>query len=379
MSNIAGPGRRLGDLLGSRLFRPILAGATLRERLIACLGALLGIALTGLVSGWIVGEGPHIPLIVAPMGATAVLLFAVPASPLAQPWPIIGGNTISALIGVTAAYFIPNPVLAIGVGVSLAIAAMSFTRCLHPPGGAAALTALIGGPAIASSGFLFPFVPVCLNSLILVGLGIAFHRLSGRHYPHVPQAAPVNVHGTADLPAPLRVGFNARDVDAALQSLNETLDIDRTDLDRLLREVESQAMSRAHGELDCGTVMSRDVVTIGVNDSVAKARDLLLKHNIRTLPVIDGAGRLAGTLGLRELALRGDGAIAQVMSTARTAMAGEPVLSLVETLSDGYTHAVVVTAEDRSVLGIVTQTDLLAVLMRMVSAKALEPAGPQTS
>jgi CBS domain-containing membrane protein len=95
--------------------------------------------------------------------------------------------------------------------------------------------------------------------------------------------------------------------------------------------------------------------------------------------VIDGAGRLAGTLGLRELALRGDGAIAQVMSTARTAMADEPVLSLVETLSDGYTHAVVVTAEDRSVLGIVTQTDLLAVLMRMVSAKALEPAGPQTS
>ena len=153
------------------------------------------------------------------MGATAVLLFAVPASPLAQPWPIIGGNTISALIGVTAAHFIPDPVLAIGVGVSLAIAAMSFTRCLHPPGGAAALTALIGGPAIASSGFLFPFVPVCLNSIILVSLGIAFHRISGRKYPHVPAAPPANSHGTADLPAPIRVGFNARDVDAALLNL----------------------------------------------------------------------------------------------------------------------------------------------------------------
>ncbi|KQQ26036.1 hypothetical protein ASF58_14080 [Methylobacterium sp. Leaf125] len=372
MSDTAGPDRHADTLLGSRLFRPILAGATLRERLIGCLGALIGIALTGLMTGWMVGQGPHIPLIVAPMGATAVLLFAVPASPLAQPWPIIGGNTISALIGVTAAHFIPNPVLAIGVGVSLAIAAMSFTRSLHPPGGAAALTALIGGPAIASSGFLFPFVPVCLNSIILVSLGIAFHRISGRKYPHVPAAPPANVHGTADLPAPIRVGFHARDVDAALLNLNETLDIDRTDLDRLLREVESQALVRAHGALDCQAVMSRDVVTIGLHEPLARARDLLLRHNIRTLPVVDEAGRLAGTLGLRELALRGEGSIAQVMSEARTAKASEPVVSLVEPLTNGHTHAVLVTGEDRRILGIITQTDLLAVLTRLASTKAFD-------
>lgn len=114
-----------GILAGLRPFRPTLAGATPRDRLIACVGALIGIALTGLISGWVSGKGPAIPLIVAPIGATAVLVFAVPASPLAQPWPIIGGNTISALVGVAAARFIADPVLAIGVGVSLAIAAMS--------------------------------------------------------------------------------------------------------------------------------------------------------------------------------------------------------------------------------------------------------------
>ncbi|MGU3359045.1 HPP family protein [Methylobacterium sp. M6A4_1b] len=379
MSNTAGPDRRADTWSGFRLFRPILAGATLRERLIGCLGALIGIALTGLVSGWMVGQGPHIPLIVAPMGATAVLLFAVPASPLAQPWPIIGGNTISALIGVTAAHFIPNPILAIGVGVSLAIAVMSFTRCLHPPGGAAALTALIGGPAIASSGFLFPFVPVCLNSIILVSLGIAFHRISGRKYPHVPAPPPANVHGTTDLPAPIRVGFNARDVDAALLSLRETLDIDRSDLDRLLREVESQALVRAHGSLDCNAVMSRDVITIGLNEPLARARDLLLRHNIRTLPVVDPAGRLAGTLGLRELALRGEGDIAQVMSEARTARAAEPVVSLVEPLTNGRTHAVVVTGEDDGIVGIITQTDLLAVLTRLVSTKTFDLSAAEAS
>lgn len=378
MSNTVGPERRVGNRFGFRLFRPILAGATLRERLIACLGALIGIALTGLVSGWIVGDGPHIPLIVAPMGATAVLLFAVPASPLAQPWPIIGGNTISALVGMTAAHFIADPVLAIGVGVSMAIAVMSFTRCLHPPGGAAALTALIGGPAVTTSGFLFPFVPVCLNSIILVGLGIAFHRISGRKYPHVPPSAPANVHGTTDVPAPARVGFNVRDVDAALLTFNETLDIDRSDLDRLLQEVESQALMRAHGDLTCGAVMSRDVVAIKLNETVARARDLLLKHNIRTLPVVDESGHLVGTLGLRELTLRSDGGIAQVMSEARTVTPEEPVIRLVAPLSDGHTHAVVVIAEDRSVLGIITQTDLLAVLTRLVSAKTFEVASPRS-
>jgi CBS domain-containing membrane protein len=125
--------------------------------------------------------------------------------------------------------------------------------------------------------------------------------------------------------------------------------------------------------------MSRDVVTIGLHESLARARDLLLRHNIRTLPVVDESGRLAGTLGLRELALRGEGGLAQVMSEARTAGAAEPVLGLIEPLTNGHAHAVVVTAEDRSILGIITQTDLLAVLMRLVSNKALDRSAAPVS
>ena len=163
-----------------RLFVPILAGATLRERLLACVGALIGIALTGLISALVLGNGPYVPLLVAPMGASAVLLFAVPASPLAQPWSIIGGNTISALMGVIVARIVHEPIMATGIAVALAIAAMSFTRCLHPPGGAAALTAILGGPAVAKAGFLFPFMPVALNATLLVALGYGFHALSRR-------------------------------------------------------------------------------------------------------------------------------------------------------------------------------------------------------
>ncbi|CAO4178567.1 HPP family protein [Methylorubrum populi] len=373
MSNTVGSEHRVGNQPKFRLFRPILAGATLRDRLIACLGALAGITLTGLICGWFFGEGPHIPLIVAPMGASAVLIFAVPASPLAQPWSVIGGNTISAFMGVLAAHLIPDPVIAIGVGVSLAIAAMSLTRCLHPPGGAAALTALIGGPAVTSAGFLFPLFPVCVNSIILVTLGVVFHKISRRNYPHVPAPAPANTHGTTDLPAALRVGVRPEDVDAALEALNETLDIDRGDIDRLLRQVELQALARTQGDLTCGEVMSRDVVTIDVDGSAEEARHLLIHHNIRTLPVTDEAGRLAGTLGLRELTLQGHTDLERVMSEARTARPGDPVVGLVSDLTDGRTHAVVITEDDRTIRGIITQTDLLATVTRLLSAKGVAP------
>jgi CBS domain-containing membrane protein len=348
-----------------RLFSPILAGATLRERLIACLGALLAIGFTGVISGYLFGQGPHLPLIVAPMGASAVLLFAVPASPLAQPWSIIGGNTISALMGIIAAYFIRDPIIATGVGVSLAIGAMSFTRCLHPPGGAAALTAVLGGPVVAGWGFLFPFVPVALNSCILVGLGLLFHKLSKRNYPHIVPKPAENTHQTIDLPSAVRVGFREEDVDAALEALDETFDIDRADLGRLLQQVELQATIRSNDKISCAEIMSRDVIAIGEAAEPAAARHLLLKHNIRTLPVKDPEGRLIGTVGLRELS-EGTRTIARAISRPAVARPSDAALSLLAVLTDGRTHAVIIVDDDYRILGLISQTDLLSAVARLL-------------
>ncbi|PZV33455.1 HPP family protein [Mesorhizobium kowhaii] len=354
-----------------RLFVPILAGATLRERVIACIGATIGIALTGAIGGLVLGSGPHVPLLVAPMGASAVLLFAVPASPLAQPWSIIGGNTISALIGVIVAHFIHETALATGIAVALAIAAMSFTRCLHPPGGAAALTAVLGGPAVISAGFLFPFVPVALNSLLLVALGYGFHKLARRNYPHVP-IPPTNSHGTVDPPARLRVGFQPEDIDAALGALDETFDIDRNDLDRLLRQVELQALVRAHQNLLCEDIMSRDVISVDEHTSIEAARQLLLDHNIRTLPVVNAEARLAGTVGLRELALA-SGTVGSVTSPAAIADAGFAAMGLLPVLTDGRSHSVIIVDDDKRILGLITQTDLLAATARLQVADKPSP------
>jgi CBS domain-containing membrane protein len=213
-----------------RLFKPLLSGAQLRERLIACLGAAIGIALTALLGALLV-HGTALPLIVAPLGASAVLVFAVPASPLAQPWPVIGGNTLSALVGVAVYRLVPDVAFAAGLAAGAAILVMSLARCLHPPGGAAALTAVIGGPTVHAAGFGFALLPVALNSATLVAAGLLFHRMTRRSYPH--RAA-----------APVAAGLHAADIDAALADLHESFDIAPEDLDALRTRAEWHAARR---------------------------------------------------------------------------------------------------------------------------------------
>src|SRR4051812_33811048 len=186
------------------------------ERMRAVAGALVGLLLTAGLSELLVG-GAGLPLaLVAPMGASAVLLFCVPASPLAQPWPVIGGNTISALVGIACAKAIGNPLLAAPLAGSLAILVMFLLRCLHPPSGAVALTTVLGGPAVHAAGFGFAFVPVCLNSTLIVLVALLFNNLTGRRYPHTQQSMLQNVHATRDPVPTARLGFTKEDLDAAL-------------------------------------------------------------------------------------------------------------------------------------------------------------------
>lgn len=211
-----------------RLFAPILAGASLRDRAIACAGALIGIMLTWLVCARFSAVGSTLPILIAPIGASAVLLFAVPASPLSQPWAVIGGNTVSAIIGVAVARLVHQPALAVGLAAGGAIFAMSILRCLHAPGGAVALTAVIGGPAIIGAGPWFAFMPVAVNSLVLVLAAWLFHRFSGHSYPHRATVP----HARADATGPI---FHPDAIDRALADLGETFDVNREDLDLLLQ------------------------------------------------------------------------------------------------------------------------------------------------
>ena len=339
-------------------FQPILAGANFADRLVACVGAILSVALTGTLCSLAFGRDPRLPLLIAPVGASAVLLFAVPASPLAQPWSIIGGNILSAMIGTAVGLSVQSPVLASGLAVALAIGAMSLARCLHPPGGAAALTAVLAGPSVAAANYLFPVVPIAANSVVLVVLGWIFHRFSSHSYPHVAPSADRTSRTT---PAPLRAGFVLEDIDAALEDLGEVFDIDRNDLCQLLRRVELRAMSRKRADPNCGDIMSTEVISVRPYEERQPARRLLLQHGIRTLPVTDDSGRLLGTVGLRELAA-GAATVGDVMTSPSVAGPDTDVINIADVLTDGSTHAVVIVDAAEKVLGMVTQTDLLTAL-----------------
>ena len=361
------------------LFNPILPGANLRDRLIACFGAMLGIAATGLLCHNMLTYITNAPVLVAPMGASAVLLFAVPASPLAQPWPVIGGNTLSALVGVMVAALIPDPMIAGAIAVALAIATMSMTRCLHPPGGAAALTAVLGGPAVAASGLGFAFVPVAINSILLVAAGWAFHRFSGHRYPHRPAPKPANTHRTSDLPPQLRAGVTPMDVDNAVKRFGEALDISSDDLNTLLMQAELQAMERLHADVTCADIMSRDVVAVPPDAHPQVARAKLIEHAFHTLPVVDAQNRVVGSISHEQL-VRDGARVADIMAPAVYERPDAPAFRLLGCFADGRTREVMIVGADDRLLGVVTPTDLLVVLARTTLARAGRDDGiPRTA
>ncbi|MDX8379585.1 MAG: HPP family protein [Gallionella sp.] len=153
------------------------------EKAISATGGFIGILLIMWVSHYYLGE-QGAAMLVASMGASAVLLFAVPHGALSQPWPLLCGNLVSALIGVTVAQSISNTLIAAPLAVALAIATMHYLRCVHPPGGATALTAVMGGSQIHALGYLFVLTPVLLNVVIILFTAIAVnYAFPWRRYP----------------------------------------------------------------------------------------------------------------------------------------------------------------------------------------------------
>ncbi len=153
------------------------------EKWVSGAGGFFGILGIVLVSQATLGLGASTGL-VASMGASAVLLFAVPHGPLSQPWAVFGGHMISAFIGITCVKLIPQSLLCDAVAVGAAIGAMYYLRCTHPPGGATALTAAAGGDALHSLGYQYLLTPVLLNVLIILLVAVLFnYPFRWRRYP----------------------------------------------------------------------------------------------------------------------------------------------------------------------------------------------------
>jgi len=154
-------------------------------------GLLLGVGARARADRLGIGAAPGLPLIVAPLGASAVLLFAAPKSPLSQPGQVLGGNVLSALVGMGCSQAIGDRTVAAMVAVAAAVVGMVVAGTLHPPGGATALFVVVGGPAVHAAGFRFALTPVAVDSLVLLAVAFAWNNATGAIYPvELPRRLP---------------------------------------------------------------------------------------------------------------------------------------------------------------------------------------------
>ncbi len=262
---------------------------TFQEKCIASIACLAAIAVTGSISHVYAGE--HVSILVASMGASAVILFAVSSSPMASPWSFVGGQMFSALIGVLCAFYIDDIVLAAALAVGLSVLLMLNLGCLHPPGAATALAPVLGNfhPTALDVGFLW--MPVGINVLVMLFVALIVNRVLKRDYP--AQTATLK---RVDLDARQGrlVGVSREDVEQATQHIDHYLDISADELCQIFTRLQLNTFIKNQGELSCGEIMVRDIITVEFGTEVESAWQLMHEHHLKVLPVLDKSRHIIG-------------------------------------------------------------------------------------
>ncbi|OYW31439.1 MAG: hypothetical protein B7Z47_01120 [Chthoniobacter sp. 12-60-6] len=208
-----------------------LIEVSVTEKTVSTLGGGLAILVLTAISTWALPAGGAACLITS-MGASAVLLFGVPHGQLSQPWPVIAGHGISALIGVACAQLIDQPAIAAACAVGIAIGAMQQLKCIHPPGGATAFTAVMGGSAIHDLGFGFVLFPVLTNAVVMVLLAVLINYAF--HWRRYPNAFHRVVHHPLPGSPPDDSLPTHEDIIAAIRSRDSFVDISEDELIELI-------------------------------------------------------------------------------------------------------------------------------------------------
>ncbi len=266
---------------------------SLKGKLFSTLACFCAIYLTELITQQFVPAPTH-PFLVASMGASAIILFFIPSSPLAQPWPVIAGQFVAAVSGVFCAQQLADPVLAASLAVGGSIALMLIFRCLHPPGAATALTPVLSGTSITSLGYSFVLLPVLLNTVLLVSLAIIFNRwILKRNYPS-PLPAPPKTHDIPSLKSAHQIGISRQETEQALKEMDIFVDMTPSALCRLLNHIESNSFKRTIGQITCRDIMVEDLPSLEFGTEVEDAWMLMYRNKHRALPVLDQRFRVIG-------------------------------------------------------------------------------------
>lgn len=235
------------------------------------------------------------PILIASMGASAVILFIIPNSPLAQPWPLVGGHLVSALIGIICARLIADAALASACAAGGSVFAMLLLRCLHPPGTATALTPVMASQTVSAPGYDFLLTPVGVNLAVMLVMAVALNRwLLGHRYPIPP--ARDNANGGNE---PLAfVGYpeiSEPQLARLLARMEMFVDVSTKDLSLLLAEAHKQNFIRRRGVITCADIM-KTVPAVEYGTEVQDAWMLMHEQRLDALPVIDKSRRVIGLI-----------------------------------------------------------------------------------
>ncbi|NVO06543.1 MAG: HPP family protein [Rhodoferax sp.] len=329
----------------------------------------------------------------APLAATLVIVYVQPHSPVAQPWPVMGSYLLSCLAGFVCAQGIALPQLSVAVAVALSIALMLRLHCVHPPGAGMALLIAMDGPR-SGDAMLQLGAQVGLNvGIAMLSTMLVSKFVLRRPYPYTAQAAPISKHHTLDATPMRRIGLVHADLASAIHALDTFVDVQEDELVQIYNLAVDHAFGR-HVGLTCADIMSRDVVTAHFDTELEMAWNQLRLHQIKSLPVVDGFGHLIGIATVADFSRQMDDTTAAGMAvrlqgllrrtpgltSTKAEVVGQimtakvfsatpetPIASLVAQMADnGLPHIPVVDAQ-RKVVGMVTQSDMLAALYKRIA------------
>lgn len=345
----------------------------------AATGAALAVMCTYWISSLLYGSTTAM-ILLGPAGASAVLLFVVSTGALAQPWPVLGSYLLAASIGV-AALHLPLPELAFAErmfgAVGLVVLGMLVLRCIHPPGSAMTVVILLAGDLLEPLGGWL-VLPIMLNACCLLFCATLYNNLTGVRYPK--QAPRTDLHRTRDVLPEQRVGFTEEDLDRALDKLGSFVDITRHDLEQIIRDTESSALRRKMGNIRAEQIMSRDIRTVGPDTTVRQAIGMFRHHQVKTLPVVNSEGKVQGIISLSDLLAQLDLPMGRILPTRINLWRDQPlhhimtapvvtvdrhthIVDMIPLLSSQGLHCLPV-LENGRIVGMVTQTDVIAALHR---------------
>ncbi len=365
-----------------KTFKPLTLNIAPREALRAACGAFLAIMLVMLIGQLLVGQSTTTTLIGA-LGASSVLAFLTPGTPLAHPWSLLSGNLLAAALAITAGYWIDDNLLRLGATLASCMLCLLALRCLHPPSCALAVTISLNDALVQQWGYSL-LGPVALYSLLLLAAALVYNNLTGQRYPRQPLPTQRNRHLTSDLPSWQRTQLQEQDLQQALHEFGRYVDVRIEDLVELLQLTEQQAFSRMSSNLTAASIMSRDVVTAGPQMSIEFAWAMLAKHKLEALPVVDAERKLVGIVTLVDFLNQKSFArmprrrwnltrgsrrrpLERIMtSPVVSAREHTCVMELVLLLSRHSLHHLPVVDDHQQVIGIISQTDLINALYRLL-------------